>query len=277
MEVMSPVQDIPSLKRGSRRGLGSSSYSSNTKPRNSTKQLQKLFTLYNAARDEFYQSQLPGRLQTMLAARNRPKVNKAISLGLGSLAEASKDQPRRIKQLVIFIAITASMQTSSDLLPLYAQDPTFTKRDEEFLGLLGVQVLRTPSASHLGEAGAIIDVETLVYCPFLTIAAYTLLLGQATSESEKGVAPLVIGDDFNALKIKWEKKTSEYKDIEVLMKAVRLSGYQRRVVSGDGFWKETDYPFPMALYWRQSAQPATVEVREQTRKRPANKLVKGKL
>jgi hypothetical protein len=273
MDVLTPLHDASAFRKGPRRSLHPSS---NTRTRGPSKQLQRLFTLYHEATNEFLQSQLSERLQTMLHAKTRPRVSKAVSLGLGSLVEASKDQPRRIKQLVIFMAIAASIQTSLNF-PLYAQDPTFTKTDEDFLGLLGIQVLRTPSASHLGEAGDLIDAQTLVYCPFLTIAAYTQLLGPAASRSEEAVAPVVVGDDFNALKLKWEKRTAEHRDVDVLTKEIRRLGYQRRVVSGEGFWKETDHPFPMALYWRQSGQSEKAKGREEIPGESSKGPIKGKL
>lgn len=274
MEVLSPLHDVAPLRKGPRRNVQSTNH---TKTKSPSKQLQKLFTLFQEAAEEFHQSPLLERLHAMLQARHRPRVTKAISLGLGSLVEPSKDQPRRIKQLVIFIAIATSIQTPSGRLSLYAQDPTFTKTDEELLEMFGIQVLRTPSASSLGEAGAMIDNETLVYSPFLTIAAYTELLRPASSKSKDVVAPIVIGDDFNALKLKWEKRTSEHKDVEALMKSIKGFGYQRRAISGDGFWRETDRPFPMALYWRQSEQPARAESEDGTGKRSSIRPIKEKL
>lgn len=172
-----------------------------------------------------------------------------MSLGLGSLGP-SKDQLRRIKQLVILIAI-ASHLTVYSVVSLYAQDPSFTKMDEEFLANLGVQVLKTSSPSDLGEATRVIDGETMIYSPFLTIDAYRQLLSPITTGSERGspvAAPFLIGDDFNALKLKWEKHTTEHRDVDALMKAMKARNYQRRVLGGEGFWEEADSTFPMAIY-----------------------------
>lgn len=223
-----------------------------TKP--ASKQLDKLFTLYQEAKDTFDDSALAERLQSMMNAKTRPRITKAISLGLGSLG-ASKDQPRRIKQLVIFLAIASYLAASQSLVPLYAQDPTFTSTDEAFLSTFGIKVLKTPSPSELGEAADLIDSETLVYSPFLTIAAYTSLFvsGSKSSSLPGSKIPVLIGDDFNALKLKWEKRTTEHRDVEALIKAFKARNYQRRVISGDGFWHESDNPFPMALYWGQSS------------------------
>ena len=41
----------------------------------------------------------------MLGAKTRPLATKTVSLGLGSLSERTKDQPRRFKQLAVFTAI----------------------------------------------------------------------------------------------------------------------------------------------------------------------------
>lgn len=215
----------------------------------------------------------------MLQAKGRPHVKKAISLGLGSLG-ASKDQSRRMKQLVIFMAIVSNLQRATEghpSLPLYAQDPTFDKTDEEFLRMLGIQVLNTPSPSDLGQAGDMIDGETLIYSPFLTISAYGSLLlpGISSSPGTETIAPILIGDDFNALKLKWEKKTQEHKDVEVLTKSIRENNYQRRAIRGEGFWLESDSPFPMALYWRrpnEGSKSSTI-----TPNKPRSRPFKGKL
>ncbi|KAK7750748.1 hypothetical protein SLS62_007299 [Diatrype stigma] len=185
----------------------------------------------------------------MLRARIQPHVTKVLSLGLGSLSEKSRDQSRRFKQLAIFLAIADHVRQSSSprgrmsKLELYAQDPTFTRADESFLQSLGVHVLRTPSPSELGEARHVIDENTLVYSPFLTINAYGLLL-------ESCPVDLLIGDDFSSLLLKWEKHTAEHKEVAQLSK-LHISRYQKRAVSGNGFWDEDDRAFPMALYRRK--------------------------
>jgi hypothetical protein len=193
---------------------------------------------------------LAQRLQSMMNAKTLPQITKAISLGLGSLG-ASKDQPRRIKQLVIFLAIASYLTSANQSnIPLYAQDPTFTSTDEAFLSAFGIMVLKTPSPSELGQAADLIDSETLVYSPFLTIAAYTSLFvsGSKGSSIPGSKIPVLIGDDFNALKLKWEKRTAEHRDVEVLIKAFKARSYQQRAISGDGFWHDSDHSFPMALY-----------------------------
>lgn len=230
------------------------------KGRNSSKQLQQLEILYNEAKSLFHQSALSRSFQIMLQAKSRPRVTKVVSLGLGSLGP-SKDQTRRIKQLVIFINIASYLDASSsetDAVALYAQDPNFTKTDEEFLGSLGIRVLKTPSASDLGEAGSMIDGETIVYSPFLTIDAYIQLFAPLSAKSRDvsgpgAVLPALIGDDFNALKMKWEKRTAEHRQVDEIMKEIKASEYQRRAVGGGGFWEDADSPFPMAFYLRQSS------------------------
>ncbi|VUC37076.1 unnamed protein product [Clonostachys rosea] len=228
------------------------------KARGLSKQTEKLFVLYLEAKELFYRSALAARFEAMLHAKSRPRINKIVSLGLGSLG-ASKDQSRRMKQLAILMAIASHIQATSESrlqIPLYAQDPSFTKTDEDFLSFLEVQVLKTPEASDLGEAGRVIDAETLIYSPFLTIEAYGRLFAATQNKSKKAqsgerIAPVLIGDDFNALRLKWEKKTAEHRNVEALMRGLKERSYQRRVISGEGFWTESDNPFPMALYWRQ--------------------------
>lgn len=211
-----------------------------------SKQLRGMQRLYEKSSSLYNQSHLSDSLETMLRARNQLNVTKAISLGLGSLSEKSRDQPRRFKQLAIFLAIADHLRQAlsprdEELgLELYAQDPTFTKADESFLQSLGIHILRTPSPSDLGEARHVIDRNTLVYSPFLTINAYGLLLKSCPVE-------LLIGDDFNSLLLKWDKHTTEHKDVVQLAK-LHISQYQRRVVAGNGFWDEDDRAFPMALY-----------------------------
>ncbi|CAH0019355.1 unnamed protein product [Clonostachys rhizophaga] len=265
MEVMVEQIVVPrwDSHRPSRRSLKPTSKPSSSAPnpakaRGLSKQNEKLFALYLESKELFYRSALARRFEAMLHAKSRPRINKIVSLGLGSLG-ASKDQPRRMKQLAIFMAIASHIQATSERqfqIPLYAQDPSFTKTDEDFLNFLGVHVLRTPEASDLGEAGQMIDGETLIYSPFLTIEAYGRLFAAAQKKSEKAkslerIAPVLIGDDFNALKLKWEKRTAEHRNVESLMRGLKERSYQRRVISGEGFWTESDNPFPMALYWRQ--------------------------
>ncbi|KAH7128049.1 hypothetical protein B0J13DRAFT_483559 [Dactylonectria estremocensis] len=239
--------------------------------------------VYEEAKHLFHQSALSETFEAMLRAKNRPRVNKAVSLGLGSLAP-SKYQSRRLKQLVIFIAIASYLGLTSDGpttgVPVYAQDPTFTRTDEEFLATLGIQVLKTPSIYDLGEAGRMIDGNSVVYSPILTIAAYTRLLPSPSEQSMESsgldALPLLIGDDFNALKMKWEKRTTEYKIVEEVMKTMKARAFQRRAVGGEGFWEEVDNTFPMAVYWGQTGRGRVSEKGAQ-KQGAAVKSRKGKL
>ncbi|KAG5752405.1 hypothetical protein H9Q72_010213 [Fusarium xylarioides] len=225
----------------------------------SGKQLQQLYRLYEDARDIYNQSALAKTIEDMLRTKNRPRITKIVSLGLGSLLDA-KDQQRRIKQLVVLMAIASHLTLSTSdksKLKIYAQDPTFTAADETFLQSLDISVLKTPSIANLGEAGRMIDEETLVYSPFLTLETYKLLLSSEQSSDGTVRAPILVSDDFNALRLKWDKRTSERKDVEGLIQGARE--YRRRAVSGEGFWTQADRPFPMALYWRNSdSQPRDV-------------------
>ncbi|KAM0560008.1 hypothetical protein ACHAPJ_003965 [Fusarium lateritium] len=199
--------------------------------------------------DTYNQSTLAKTIEDMLRTKNRPRITKIVSLGLGSLFDA-KDQQRRIKQLVVLMALASHLALplgDKDNLTLYAQDPTFTAADESFLESLGIFVLKTTSISSLGEAGRIMDEETLVYSPFLTLETYKLLFSSSSTS-----VPILVSDDFNALRLKWDKRTSERKDVEGLIQGTRAGNYRRRAVNGEGFWTEADRPFPMALYWRQS-------------------------
>jgi hypothetical protein len=107
---------------------------------------------------------------------------------------------------------------------------------------MGITILRTPSGTQPGEAGAIVSPLTLVYSPFLTFEAYEQLLYN-TSQS----VPVIIGDDFHALARKWPKHSAERKQVENVTR-LGLSKYRRRAISGDGFWAEEDETFPMAMY-----------------------------
>ena len=157
------------------------------------------------------------------------------------MVQAKENQPRRLKQLAIFLGIAEAIRQSVASVELYAQDPAFTRADEQLLASLGIKVLRTSSLSDLGEAGAIIDSSTLVYSPFLTVDAYELLL------SGKKAANLVIGDDFEALQQKWPKHSAEKHQVDELVKS-SVTKYQRRIVKGAGFWDIEDKSFPLALY-----------------------------
>ncbi|KAK8119427.1 uncharacterized protein PG998_004053 [Apiospora kogelbergensis] len=229
--------DQPQLKRSGTR--------TTNQPKRISKQQGEIQRLYDDAKLRYNQSSWSSLLETLLSAKNRPTVNKIVSLGLGSLYEKSRDQSRRLKQLAMLLGVADYLRLKgSPEIAIYAQDPSFTKADDAFLRSLGVQVLKTPSPSDLGEAGRIIDDKTLLYSPFLTMEAYELLLKNCAME-------LLLGDDFSVLRSKWEKHTAEHKQVELLMKS-GVSKYQRRAIRGDGFWGEEDWHFPMALYWRPS-------------------------
>ncbi|KAM0346232.1 hypothetical protein ACHAPU_005657 [Fusarium lateritium] len=222
----------------------------------SGKQLQQLSRLYEDALDIYSQSALAKTVEDMLQTKSRPRITKIVSLGLGSLLDA-KDQQRRIKQLVVLMAIASHLSSPTDginMLQIYAQDPTFTAADETFLQSLGIAVLKTPSIATLGEAGRMMDGETLVYSPFLTLETYKLLLSSSQASNISMNVPILISDDFNSLRLKWDKRTTERKDVEGLIQGARTSNYRRRAVNGEGFWTVADRPFPMALYWRQATQ-----------------------
>ncbi|KAI1061025.1 hypothetical protein LB507_010090 [Fusarium sp. FIESC RH6] len=220
----------------------------------SGKQLQQLYRLYEDAMDTYNQSAFAKTIEDMLRTKNRPRITRIVSLGLGSLLDA-KDQQRRIKQLVMLMAIASHLAlplSDKSALQIYAQDPTFTAADDTFLQSLGIVVLRTPSIADLGEAGRMMDEETLVYSPFLTLETYKLLLSSSQSSAVPVNVPILFSDDFNALRLKWDKRTSERKDVEGLIQGTRAGNYRRRAVSGEGFWTQEDRPFPLALYLRQS-------------------------
>jgi hypothetical protein len=209
----------------------------NTKA-SSSRELRQLHILYNKTRNQYLESTLSLSVAKLLESKNRPIVTKIVSLGLGSLK--STDQTRRIKQLTIFLAIAEQLQ----LQDIYAQDPSFSKTDEAFLQSLGVQILSTPSPIEVGEAASYIDELTLVYCPFLTLEAYQLFFSTSAFN-------FFIGDDFDALRIKWPKRSAGWKEAESLSRRF-VQGLRKRVIPGDdGFWDVEDKPFPMAMYQRQ--------------------------
>jgi hypothetical protein len=215
----------------------------NTKA-SSSRELRQLHILYEKTRNHYLESNLSLSITRILESKNRPAFTKIVSLGLGSLK--STDQTRRIKQLTIFLAIAEQLQLQQQnktKIDIYAQDPSFSKIDEAFLQSLGVHILSTPSATEVGEAASYIDSSTLVYCPFLTLEAYQLFFSTSTVN-------FFIGDDFDALRIKWSKRSAGWKEAESLSRRF-VQGLRKRVVGGgeDGFWEEQDRPFPMAAYW----------------------------
>jgi hypothetical protein len=219
------------------------------KPKHS-RDIQKLQSLLDESQALYEKSPLSKSIVSMLRTKQRVPLTKAVSLGLGSLV--STDQSRRMKQLTIFLATTTQLSsTMKTPLRLYAQDPSFTRLDETFLESLGIQVLRTPSASSLGEAAEFIDEKTMVFSPFLTIEAYKSVL-------QKMDVGLLVCDDFDKLRLKWPRFTTEHDDVEGLVKR-ELRKYQRRAVGQpekdeNVFWEKEDRMFPMALYWRLQEQ-----------------------
>jgi hypothetical protein len=215
----------------------------NTKSSSSREVLQ-LHILYNKIRNQYLGSNLALSITQLLDSKNKLVVAKIVSLGLGSLIK-SADQTRRIKQLTILLAIAEQLRQHEPKLEVYAQDPSFTKTDEAFLQSLGVNIISTPSATEMGEAAKYIDQSTLVYCPFLTLEAYQLFFTTGTFN-------YFIGDDFDALRLKWPKNSAGWKEAESLSRRF-VQGLRKRVIGGgDGFWEAEDKPFPMAMYYSGS-------------------------
>jgi len=215
-------------------------------PKASGRLLQQLRHSYDEARALLNRSSISSSIPNILPSKGRPPITKIVSLGLGTFT--TKNQSRVLKQLAFLLAIAEQNNptSSAGLVEIYAQDPTFTRTDEIFLKSLGIKILRTPSSSDLGEAGKIIDRSTLVYSPFLTIDAYKLLFRACTVE-------YLVGDDFNALRVKWPKQSAERSEVERLVKG-EVSKLRRRALGAapGEFWAAEDKPFPMAIYWRQS-------------------------
>ena len=84
-----------------------------------------------------------------------------------------------------------------------------------------------------------------MYCPFLTLEAYQLFFS-----TEK--LNFFIGDDFDALRLKWPKHSAGRDEAEGLLRRF-VQGLRKRVVGRDeAFWDVEDKPFPMAMYWSVS-------------------------
>ena len=215
-----------------------------SKGTSSPRELRQLHTLYSELRSQYLESDLSHTISRLLETKNRPAVTKLVSLGLGSFK--SVDQTRRIKQLVIFLALADQLQQHQRGLQIYAQDPSFSKTDEAFLQSLGVHILCTHSATAAGEAAQHIDESTLVYCPFLTLEAYQLFFAA-------GALNYFIGDDFDALRVKWPKHSAGSNDAELVFRQHVQALRKRAISAGDGFWDAEDKPFPMAVYSRAPA------------------------
>lgn len=208
------------------------------------KEQRVLEEMLEAKQDLYSRSELKIHIEHHLRTvlNSKAPIRQILSLGLGTFTVA-KSLARRIKQLVILLAIRRSFQHSSKSeIDLYAQDPSFTRSDEAFLNSLGIKILRTSSASELGQAASIIGPSTLVYSPFLTIDVYEQLFAY-----EGAQLPCLFADDFNALVKKWPRHSREQKQVEGLVKK-GLSKYRRRGIVGEGFWVDEDETFPMAMY-----------------------------
>jgi len=172
-----------------------------------------------------------------------------------------------MKQLVIFLDIVAligqlqnqnEQSLNSDTgavileLQIFAQDPSFSKLDEQLLHWLGVTILHTPSPTSGGEALSLIDENTVVYSPFLTFEAYKLFF-----ERSEGKVGMWISDDFEALKSMGKGTRGE---VDGLLRFFEKGkGWRRRVVgTGVGgevaFWEEGEKAVPMAVYWKEEAR-----------------------
>ena len=216
------------------------------------RELQQLIRQLLDLQDLYNQSQLSVSLSRHLQAitKTNTPITSIVSLGLGSLL-VTKGQSRRLKQLAILLAIRDYLQEGrQEPIEVYAQDPTFTRQDEALLRSLGIQILRTPSGSDLGEAASFISPATLVYSPFLTLEAYEQLFDRPEIPIQ-----YLVGDDFNALLKKWPKRSAERRQVERVIRS-GLSTYRRRTVAGEDFWTETDETFPMAVYTRPDGEGA---------------------
>ncbi|KAJ8116212.1 hypothetical protein OPT61_g2325 [Boeremia exigua] len=214
------------------------------KTRSIPRELLQLTARLLDMQDLYNQSQLSQSMNSQLhtLVKAGTPITRIVSLGLGSLLVA-KGQSRRLKQLVILLAIRDRLQKErEEPIEVFAQDPTFTRSDKVLLASLGIQILHTPSGSDLGEAAAFITAATLVYSPFLTLEAYEQLI----LRYGRGLQHLV-GDNFDTLLQKWPKRSAERKQVDGIMKT-GLSKYRRRNVAGEGFWTQEDETFPMAVY-----------------------------
>lgn len=221
------------------------------------REIFQLTTRLSELQDLYNQSQLSQSInqQIRILLKAGMPITRIVSLGLGSLTVV-KGQSRRLKQLAILLAIRDHLQkVRGETIEVYAQDPAFTRSDETLLADVGIQVLRTPSGSDLGEAAGFISPNTLIYSPFLTLEAYKQLILKTSTPMQH-----LIGDDFDALLQKWPKRSPERKQVEGLMK-VGLSKYRRRAVAGEGFWREGDETFPMAVYSRPGTEPNKLRAR----------------
>jgi hypothetical protein len=218
----------------------------------SPRETRQLQILYNKIQNQYIESNFAASINHIVDSKNNPRITRIVSLGLGSLTK-STDQSRTIKQLAILLAIAERLRKSQPSLEIYAQDPSFSKIDEAFLQTLDVHILSTSSATELGEAAQHIDENTLVYSPFLTLEAYELFFSTGSSN-------VFIGDDFDALRIKWPKHSAGWKEAESISRRY-VQNFRKRVIKNeDGFWDVDDKPFPMAMYYKtshryQSKQP----------------------
>jgi hypothetical protein len=218
----------------------------------SSRETRQLQILYNKIQHRYIESNFPASINHFIDSKNNPRITRIVSLGLGSLTK-STDQSRRIKQLVILLAIAERLRMSQPSLEIYAQDPSFSKIDEAFLQTQDVHILSTSSATELGQAAQYIDGNTLVYSPFLTLEAYELFFST-------GSFNFFIGDDFDALRIKWPKRSTGWKEAESISRRYVQDFRKRAITDEDGFWDGEDKPFPMAMYYKtshrhQSKQP----------------------
>lgn len=219
---------------------------SKLKPKSQSREARSLSVQLDRYQSRYEDSRLAQTIHRQLSAmlkNAQGPIMKVLSLGLGSLLVA-KGQSRRLKQLVILLAIRDILRQRLGIsIQVYAQDPTFTRKDESFLENLGIRILRTPSGSELGEASIVLDTSTLVYSPFLTLEAYGQLLGDERS------VQYLFGDDFDALLHKWPKQSAERMEVEEIVKN-GLGSYRRRSVVDEDFWTTEDSTFPMAIYER---------------------------
>jgi hypothetical protein len=122
------------------------------------------------------------RTVTQILSRTRPEsgwaLRTAICLGVGSLSRENIECRRRsMWQFVVFHDLLEQLRESGLVLEIFAQEPSFTELDQDFLRALGVEVLASSlgdGTTGLGSAKEKLGDTTLVYEPFVDMNAAML-------------------------------------------------------------------------------------------------------
>ncbi|KXT17527.1 hypothetical protein AC579_3224 [Pseudocercospora musae] len=178
-------------------------------------------------------------------------IRRAICLGCGSLSRDNVECRRRsVWQMVVFVEMAKELGIEE----LYAQEPTFTDLDEQFLKTLNVEVLgmTTDNAENvLGPAKEILGPEAMLFEPFVDMNA-----GMVQELFEQDVA-LYIGSSMKGLAEKAARADATGESRKTLSNVIEAGLLAKRFCDGRRLYRFPTFDVDpnifdgMSIYWKE--------------------------